>query len=101
VLFAPAGVHLNARNRLGIGNFHKVDAIFRPLANRLIVENRAASAFTQAWRIQTRLMLGAPSFPGLREYQSKKRLLQVDVLSSFANRPLSPVTSDLAVTVNA
>ena len=60
-----ARVHLDARNDSRIGeNFDKGSAILLLLANRLVVEDRAADALAEPGRGHNQLPIGAPGLLG-------------------------------------
>ena len=97
-----ADVDLDAGNDARIGeDLDERRAIFRLLADRLVIEDRAADALAQARRGHDQFPIGAPGLLGLRNAQLANRLLQVGLLSSIASRPLPPATNVRAVSTTA
>ena len=98
-----ADVDLDAGNDARIGeDLDKGRAVFLPLADRLVVEDRATDASRRdpVWSRSIPDRRAAPPRSGECP-AAANRLLQVELLSSIASRPLSPATSALAVSMSA
>ena len=68
-----AGVNFDAGNDSRIGDdFNKENAIFLPLADRLVVEDRATNGLTETGRGHNQLPPCAPGLLGLGNPQSGK-----------------------------
>jgi hypothetical protein len=95
------GIHFDARNDSRIDDgFNNEYAIIFLLADRLGAKDGTTNALTKIGSSHEELAISTPNFNGLGIPKLAKRLLQVGLHSSIANRPLSPVTSALAQSVS-
>ena len=88
-----AGIHFDAGNDPRIGDsFNKGSAIFLPLADRFVVENRAANALTETGRGHDQLPVGTPRLLGLGNPQAGKSFVAGRI--AFIHRQQALVAGD-------
>ena len=94
-----AGVDLDAGDdaRLRSSDLDEGSAVSVSLADRLVVQDRAADALAETGRGHDQFPIGAPRLLGLGNPQRGKAPVAGGLLSSIASRPLSPATSACAV----